>query len=147
MQTKRYSVLTVAPSSPLPLRTKSSSNPRAIPMSPSAVPRVDRQGRQSGTRVVVAATGSHARCFLPHAPSAAKTPKCLSSLPLAGRSIAAIVTEKSDRADNGGLTPDIHRPGISGSCMTPKCDGVSSQRGRRQVRLNPGIACYVAFPG
>ena len=73
-------------------------------MSPSVVPRADRQGRQRGTEVVATDTVSRARCFPPYAPSAAKTPKCLLSLPAAGRFIAAIATENSDRADNHGLT-------------------------------------------
>jgi len=34
--------------------------------------------------------------LLPYAQSAAKTPKCLSSLPMAGRSIVAIATIRSD---------------------------------------------------
>jgi hypothetical protein len=73
-------------------------------MSPSAVPHADRQGRQSGTEVVATATGPHARRFPPHAPNAGTTPKCLLSLPTAGRSIAAIATKKSDQLDNTGLT-------------------------------------------
>ena len=83
-----------------PLGNKSSINPRAILMNPSAVLHVDRQGRQSGTGMgmgmVVTVMGSHARCFLPHALSAAKTPKCLLRLPMAGQSIVAIATAKSE---------------------------------------------------
>jgi len=47
-----------------------------------------------GPEVVVTATGSHARCFPPYAPSAAKRPKCLLSPPMAGQSIVAIATVK-----------------------------------------------------
>ena len=104
-----------------PLGNKSSFNPRAILMSPSAVPHADRQGRQSGMEMVVTATGSRAKCLLPYAPSAAKTPKYLLSLPTAGRSIVASATVKSDRADNAGLTMDIHGPGIPGPCMFLEC--------------------------
>ena len=109
------------PTSASLLRNKSSFNPRAIPMSPSAVLHAERQRRHSGTEVVVTATGCHARCFLPHAPSAAKTPKCLLSLPPAGRSIVAIATVKSDRVDNTRLTMAIHGPGIPGPCMFIEC--------------------------
>jgi hypothetical protein len=128
-----------------PLGNKSSFNPRAILMSPSAVPHADRQGRQSGMEVVVAATGSLAKCFLPYAPSAAKTPKCLLSLPMAGQSIVAIVTVKSDRVDNAGLTMDIHGPGILGPCMFMECGGVSSQWESRYVKVTLKILCCVAF--
>ena len=109
------------PTSASLLRNKSSINPRAILMSPSAVLRADRQGRRSGAAVVVTATGNHARCSLQHAPSAEKTPKCLLSLPVAGQSIVAIATKKSDRVDNGGLTMDIHGLGIPGPCILLEC--------------------------
>jgi hypothetical protein len=80
-------------------------------MSPSAAPHADSQGRQSGMEVVVTATGSPGKCSLLYAPSAAKRRKYLLSLPTAGRSIAAIATEKSDRADNAGLTAEHTRAG------------------------------------
>jgi len=130
-----------------PLRNKSSFNPRAILMSPSAVLHAVRQGRQSGTEVVVTATGSHAKCFLPYAPSAAKTPKCLLSLPMAGRSIVAIATVKSDRVDNAGLTRDIHGPGIPGPCMSLECGDASSQWESRHMKVTLKIPCCVAFKG
>jgi len=104
LKLKRSSVPIVGLTSALPLRNKSSFNPRAILMSPSAVLHAERQGRQNGAEVVVTATGPHGRCSLPHAPSAAKRPKCLLSLLVAGQSIVAIVTKKSDRVDNAGLT-------------------------------------------
>ena len=94
----------VGPISASPLKNKSSSNPRAILMSPSAALHADRQERQSGTQVVVTDTVSRARCTPPYAPTVVERPKYLSHLPTAGRSIVAIATEKSDRADNGGLT-------------------------------------------
>jgi hypothetical protein len=121
-RTKRSSVPIVGPTSASPLRNKSSFKPRAILMSPSAVPHADRQGRQSGMEMVVTATGSHAKCFLPYAPSAAKTPKCLLSLSMTGQSIVAIATVKSGWVDNAGLTMDIHGPGIRGPCMFLECD-------------------------
>jgi len=96
---------------------------------------------------VVTATGSHAKCFLPYAPSAAKTPKCLLSLPMAGRSIVAIATAKSDRVDNAGLTRDIHGPGILGSCMSLECGDVSSQWESRYVKVILRFPCCVAFKG
>jgi ribosomal protein S21 len=61
--------------------------------------------------VVVTATGSPGKCSLLYAPSAAKRRKYLLSLPTAGRSIVAIATEKSDRADNAGLTTEHTRAG------------------------------------
>jgi hypothetical protein len=102
------------------LRSKSSFNPRAIPTSPSAVPHADRRGRQSGMEVVGIATGPQGKCFLPYAPSAAKTPKCLLSLPTAGRSIAAIATIKSDRLDNAGLTTGHAGTGDTWSLYVPR---------------------------
>jgi hypothetical protein len=107
------------------LRNKSSISPRAILMSPSDVPHADRQGRQSGTEVVATATGSHVRRLLPHAPSAGTTPRCLLSLLVAGRSIAAIATVKSDRVDNAGLNMDIHGPGIPGPCIFIECSDLA----------------------
>jgi len=98
-------------------------------MSPSAVPHAAKQGSQSDMAVVATATVSHAKCFLPYAPIAAKTPKCLLSLPTAGLSIVAIATEKSDRVDNAGLTKDIHGPGISGPCIFIGFGGVSRYSG------------------
>jgi len=130
-----------------PLGNKSSFNPRAILMSPSAVPHADRQGRQGGMEVVVAATDSHGKCFLPYAPSAAKTPKCLLSLSMTGRSIVAIATVKSDRVDNAGLTMDIHGLGIPGPCMFIECGDVLSQWEFRYVKVNLRIPCCVAFKG
>jgi hypothetical protein len=114
-------------------------------MSPSAVPHADRQRRQNGMEVVATATGHHDRCFLRHAPSAAKTPKCLLRLPVAGRSIAAIATEKSDRVDNAGVITYIYGPGIPGLYMSPEYGDASSQRDTRRVEVIPELPCYVIF--
>jgi len=131
----------VGPTSASPLRNKSYFKPGAILMSPSAVPHAARQGRQSGMEVVVTATG-HAKCFLPYAPSAAKTPKCLLSLSLAGRSIVAIATVNSDRLDNAGLTMNIHGPGIPGQCMSRECDVVPQWEPRyRKVESQGSLLC------
>ncbi len=40
---------------------------------------------------------------------------------MAGQFIVAIVTIKSDRVDNAGLTMDIHGPGIPGPCVFIEC--------------------------
>ena len=133
----------VGPTSASPLRNKSYFKPGAILMSPSAVPHAARQGRQSGMEVVVTATG-HAKCFLPYAPSAAKTPKYLLNLPLAGRSIVAIVTVESDRVDNAGLTMDIRGPRIHGPCMSRECGDVPQWESRYK-KVNPRFPCCVAF--
>jgi hypothetical protein len=67
---------------------------------------------------------------------------------MAGQSIVAIVTVKSDRVDNAGLTMDIHGLGILGSCMFMECGDVSSQWGFfRYVKVTPRILCCVAFKG
>ena len=79
------------------LTSKSFSNPGAILMIPSAVPRAARQGSQSATETV--ATEPHVRCFLQHAPSAARIPKYPLNLVVIGRCIVAIATEKSDQVD------------------------------------------------
>jgi hypothetical protein len=122
LKPKRYNVLTVAPNLPLPLRTRSSFNPRAILMSPSAVPHAGRQGRQSRVEVVGTAMGPRARCSLPNAHSAAKRPKCLLRLPLAGQSIVEIATTKSDRADNAGLTTGHRRAGDTRPVYVKACE-------------------------
>lgn len=75
-------------------------------MSLSAVPRAAKQGNQSATEVVAlaAATAPRAKCFPPYAPSVVKKPKCRLNLAVVDRYIVAIVTVKSDRIDNAGLT-------------------------------------------
>ncbi len=83
------------------LTTKSFSNPKAILMSPSAVPRVARQGSQSVT--AAAATGPDARCFPRHAPSAARAPKYPLNLVVISRFTVAIAIVKSDQVDNAVL--------------------------------------------
>ena len=98
-------------------------------MSPSAVLHAGRRERQSGVAVVVTATGFHARCSPPHAPSAAKTRKCLFSLPMASLSIAAIATEKSDQVDNAGLTANVHGPGKPGPCLFTECANFATIEG------------------
>ncbi len=79
------------------LRNRSFSNPEAILMSPSAVPRAAKQGSQSVTEIVV--TGPDARCFPQHARSVARILKYTLNLVVIGRCIVAIVTEKSDQVD------------------------------------------------
>ena len=64
---------------------------------------------------------------------------------MAGQSIVAIATIKSDRVDNAGLTVDIHGPGIPGPCMFVECGDVSSQWESRYVKVNSRILCCVAF--
>ena len=108
-------------------------------MSPSAVPHAARQGSQNEMEIVVTTTVSHAECFLPYAPSVAKTPKCLSSLPTAGPSIVEIATIRSNWLDNSGLTMDIHGPLIPARvCLenVAMClNGVSIREGEFQVSL------------
>lgn len=84
------------------LRNKSFSNPEAILMSPSAVPRAARQGSQSVTEA--AATGPADRCFPQNVPSAARTPKYPLNLAGISRFTVAIATVQSDRIDNAALT-------------------------------------------
>ncbi len=83
------------------LRNKSFSNPEAMLMSQSAVPRAAKQGSQSVTET--AATGPDARCFPRHAPSAARTPRYPLNLAVISRFTVAIATVKSDRVGNAGV--------------------------------------------
>jgi hypothetical protein len=66
---------------------------------------------------------------------------------MAGRSIVAIATVKSDRVDNAGLTRDIHGPGIPGPCMSLECGDASSQWESRHMKVTLKILCCVAFKG
>jgi hypothetical protein len=57
---------------------------------------------------------------------------------MAGPSIVAIATIKSDRVDNSGLTMDVHGPGDTGPMYVPgmwRCAsmGISIQEGESQV--------------
>jgi len=77
------------------LRNRSFSDPEAIPMSPSAVPRADRPGSQSVPEAATeAATDPDARCFRQHVPSVVRIPKYPLSLAVIGRSTVAIATVK-----------------------------------------------------
>ena len=80
------------------LRNKNFSNPEAILMSQSAVPRAARQGSQSVMEV--AATGPGAGCSRRYALSAVRILKYPLSLAVIGQFTVAIATAKSDRAGN-----------------------------------------------
>jgi len=78
------------------LRSKSSSNPRAILMILSAAPHAARQEKQSDTEMIATAAVLAAKCFRQYAPSVAKIPKYPLNPVRGDRCIAAIATVKSE---------------------------------------------------
>ena len=86
------------PPSSLASRSRSSSIPRAIPMSPSAVLPADRQGNQS---VSVDRVMAHdARCSRQPAPNAARLLRYPSNRAETNPSIAAIASVKLEAVSN-----------------------------------------------
>ena len=146
MRTSQSSVPIVGLPSLSALRNKSFSNLRAILMSPSAVPHVAKQGRQSDTEIVTTATGPHAKCFLQYAPSVAKIPKYPLNLVLVDQCIVAIATAKSDRVDSAVLNlKSIHRL----ECRAYVCfsQDVLCRWKFRYVKVNPKTRYCGAFKG
>ena len=103
-RTSRSNVPIVGLPSLSALRSKSSSNPEAIPTSLSAVPHAAKQGRQNVTEIVATVTGHDAKCSPQYALSVAKTPKYRSSPAKVDRCIAVSATVRSNWANNTSLT-------------------------------------------
>ena len=83
------------------LRNKNFSSPRAMLMSPSAVPNAARQGNQNVTEAVT--TAPDVRCSPRYAPSVARTPKYPSNHAVTGLFTVAIAIVKSDLVSNTGV--------------------------------------------
>ncbi len=89
---------------PLPLGNKSSSNPKAIPTSPSAVRLAAKLEKPTATEAeaeaeAVAIADRSVRCSLLYVLNVASKPKFRLNLAKANRCIVAIATAKSERAD------------------------------------------------
>jgi hypothetical protein len=93
LRTKRYNVLTVVPTSPLPLRNKSSMLVGDILMSPSVALLAARQREPSTTTPELAA-----RCMPRYALSVARNVKCPLSLEKAGQCIVVNATARIGQA-------------------------------------------------
>jgi hypothetical protein len=91
-----YNVPIAEPNSLSVLRNKSSSNPRAILMNPSAALHAVKQGRQNVMGMTVMAIGPDVRCSPRYVLSVVKIPRYLSSPARAGLYIVTSATTKSE---------------------------------------------------
>ena len=98
LSTRQSNALIVELLSLSALRNKSSSNPKVILTSPSAVPHAAKQGRHSVTELV--ATGPSGRCSRQYAPSVAKKPKYHLSPAKVDQYTVVIAITRPDKASN-----------------------------------------------
>ena len=78
------------------LKSKSFLHPKAIPMTPSAVPHAAKPGSQHATAIVAIAQGLDAKCSPQYVPSVAKTRKYHLSLAKVDQCTVEIATVRSE---------------------------------------------------